>query len=212
MAKHFNKYFGTIAKNIDKKTPKSKKKFSDYLKNQNLTSFLLSPVTEKEISNIIVSLNARTATGPNSIPNFLLKEFKEELKKALTTITNMSFITGQFPTKEKEAHIIPSCKKGDKLECSNYRSISLSPNISKIIEKAMYTRLYKFLEKYSYLYKKQFGFRNSHSTNHALISITEKIKKSLEIMNTPVEYSWTLRRHLTPLITKYYLTNYILWN
>ena len=124
----------------------------------------------------------------------------------------MSFITGQFPTKEKEAHIIPSCKKGDKLECYNYRSISLSPNISKIIEKAMYTRLYKFLEKYSYLYKKQFGFRNSHSTNHALISITEKIKKSLEIMNTPVEYSWTFRRHLTPLITKYYLTNYILWN
>ena len=43
----------------------------------------------------------------------------------------------------------------------------------------MYTRLYKLLEKYSSLYKKQFGFRNSHSTNHALISITKKIKKSL---------------------------------
>ena len=92
----------------------------------------------------------------------------------------MSFITGQFPTKGKEAHIIPSYKKGDKLECSNYRPISLLPNISKIIEKAMYTRLYKFLEKYSPLYKKQFGFRNSHSTNYALISITEKIKKSLD--------------------------------
>ena len=124
----------------------------------------------------------------------------------------MSFITGQVPTKGKEAHIIPSYKKGDKPECSNYRPISLLPNISKIIEKAMYTRLNKFLEKYSCLYKKQFGLRNSHSTNHALISITEKIKKSLEIMNTPVEYSWTFRRHLTPLITKYYLTNYILWN
>ena len=47
MAKHFNKYFGTIAENIDKRTPKSKKKLSDYLENQNLTSFLLSPTTEK---------------------------------------------------------------------------------------------------------------------------------------------------------------------
>ena len=92
MAKHSNKYFGTIAKNIDKRTPKSKKKFSDYLKNQNLTSFLLSPVTEKEISNIIISLNARKATGPNSSPNFILKEFKEELKKTLTS----------FPQKEKK--------------------------------------------------------------------------------------------------------------
>ena len=155
MAEHFNEYFGTIAKNIDQRTPKSKNKFSDYLKNQNLTSFLLSPVTGEEISNIIACRNARKAAGPNSIPNFVLKEFKEELKKPLTIITNMSFITGQFPTKGKEAHIIPSYKKGDKLECSNYRPISLLPNISKIIEKAMYTRLYKFLEKYSSLHKKR---------------------------------------------------------
>ena len=92
----------------------------------------------------------------------------------------MSFITGQFPTKGREAHIILSYKKRDKSECSNYRLISLLPNISKIIEKAMYTRIYNFLEKYNCLYKKQFGFRNSHSTDHALISITEKIRESLD--------------------------------
>ena len=95
-------------------------------------------------------------------------------------MTNTSFITGQFPTKGKEAHIIPSYKKGDKSECSNYRPITLLPNISKIFEKATYTRLYNLLEKYNCLYKKQFGFRNSHSTNHALISITEKIRESLD--------------------------------
>ena len=141
-----------MQKNIDKGTPKSEKKFSDYLKKQNLTSFLLSPVTEKKLSNII-SLNARKATAPNSIPNFILKEFKEELKKPLPIIISMSFITGQFPTKGKEAHIILYYEKGDKSECSNYRLISLLPNISKIIEKAMYTRLYNFLEKYNCLYK-----------------------------------------------------------
>ena len=154
MAKHLNKYFGTIAKNIDKRTQKSKNKFSDYLKNQNLTS-TESPATEKEISNTIVSLNARKAAGPNSIPNFVLKEFKEELKKPFTIFTNVSFITGQFPAKRKEAHIMSSYKKGDKLECSNYSPISLLPNISKIIEKAIYARHYKFLEKYSCLSKKQ---------------------------------------------------------
>ena len=55
MAEHFNTYFGTTAKNNDKRTTKLKKKFSDYLKNENLTSFLLIPVTEEEISNIIFS-------------------------------------------------------------------------------------------------------------------------------------------------------------
>ena len=44
----------------------------------------------------------------------------------------------------------------------------------------MYTRLYKFLDKFKCLYKKQFGFRNFHSTNHALVSITEEIKQSLD--------------------------------
>ena len=45
----------------------------------------------------------------------------------------------------------------------------------------MYSRFYKFLEKYSCFYKKEeFGFRNSHSTNHALISIIEEAKKSLD--------------------------------
>ena len=49
MAEHFNEYFGTIAKNIDKITPKSKKKFSDYLKSQNLTLHFFKPCKRKRI-------------------------------------------------------------------------------------------------------------------------------------------------------------------
>ena len=48
----------------------------------------------------------------------------------------------------------------------------------------MYSRLYDFLNKYNCLYKKQFGFQNSHSTNHALITeiteITEIIREALD--------------------------------
>ena len=41
----------------------------------------------------------------------------------------------------------------------------------------MYSRLYAFLTKYKLLFKKQFGFRNKHSTSHALISLIDLIKK-----------------------------------
>ena len=44
----------------------------------------------------------------------------------------------------------------------------------------MYTRLYKFLENSNLFYSKQFGFRSKHSTNHALISISENIKNSID--------------------------------
>ena len=44
----------------------------------------------------------------------------------------------------------------------------------------MYERLYKFLEEHEILYILQFGFRASHSINHALVSLTEAIKNSLD--------------------------------
>ena len=71
--------------------------------------------------------------------------------------------------------VIPTFKKGDKSQCNNYRPISPLSNLSKIIEKIVYKRLYLFLEEKEILYKQQFGFRNNHSTTHALLSITEEI-------------------------------------
>ena len=43
----------------------------------------------------------------------------------------------------------------------------------------MCSLLYAFLTKYKLLLKKQFGFRNNRSTSHALISLTDLIKKYL---------------------------------
>ena len=44
----------------------------------------------------------------------------------------------------------------------------------------MYKRLYEFLYKVDALYSLQFGFREKHSTNHALISMTETIQSTLD--------------------------------
>ena len=94
-----------MAKIIDKKTPRSKKQFADYLRNSNINSLLLKPVTEKEISEIIRKISTRNAVGPNLIPNDILKEYKDILKVPLTFIINISFMTGRFPKQCKTAHI-----------------------------------------------------------------------------------------------------------
>ena len=49
-----------------------------------------------------------------------------------------------------------------------------------MIEKLIHKRLFKFLNSNNCLFNYQFGFRNHHSTNHALISITEKIRKAVD--------------------------------
>ena len=92
----------------------------------------------------------------------------------------MIFFTGTFPDACKIAKVISLHKKDSTLECNNYRPISLLSNIGKIIEKLLHERLYSFLEHNKCIYNLQFGFRPIHSTNHALISITEQIKTSLD--------------------------------
>ena len=63
---------------------------------------------------------------------------------------------------------------------SNFRPISLRSNLNKILEKLMFKRVHSFLEKENIIYNNQFGFRPKHSTNHALISITEQIRETLD--------------------------------
>lgn len=46
--------------------------------------------------------------------------------------------------------------------------------------KAMYQRLYSYLEELKILYPLQFGFRDKCSTTHAIISITESIRQSID--------------------------------
>ena len=105
---------------------------------------------------------------------------KSEISVLLSTLTNLSFNTGIFPSSLKLARVMSIFKKGDQQDCNNYRPISVLSNISKLIEKLLYNRLYKFLNQNKCLYNNQFGFRNHHSINHALISITEKIKNALD--------------------------------
>ena len=82
--------------------------------------------------------------------------------------------------KLKTARVKPIFNKDNSQIPSNYSPISMLSVISKLYKKSMYSRLYSFLTKYKMLLKKQFGFRNNHSTIHALISLVDLIKKHLD--------------------------------
>ena len=92
----------------------------------------------------------------------------------------MSFTSNVFPSALKLAKVIPVHKKDSKLDFSNYRPISLLSNLDKILEKLMYTRIVKFFNNNNLFYLFQFGFRQNCSTMHALISLTETIRKYLD--------------------------------
>ena len=95
--------------------------------------------------------------------------------KQLADLFHLSFSLSP-PFVLKTAKVVPVLKKDSKLDYSKYHPISLLSNI----EKLMYKRLYTFLNKKNVIYNLQFGFRQQYSTSHALINITENIRKALD--------------------------------
>ena len=154
--------------------------FTDFLMPPLDTSFLFTECNENEIKALINSLNPNKASGPNSIPTFVLHLLKDEICSPICKILNLSLSTGQHPDIFKIAKATAVFKKGSRLLVSNYRPISLLSNINKILEKLVFSRMFKFLDENNCIYSHQFGFRPKHSTNHALVNITENIRKSLD--------------------------------
>ena len=84
-------------------------------------------------------------------------------------------MTGIVPTDFKLAHKIPVYKTGSRTDLGNDRPISLCSTFNKILEKLMYNRLLNFLNRNDIFFEKQIGFRSSHSTEHAILCIIDKI-------------------------------------
>ena len=179
-----NIYYTNIADKILKKQKYSgNKHFASYLKNPNQNVFTPNPSTPTEIESIIKEFDSSKSVGPNSLPPKLLKHIAPIVSNPISDICNKSFLQGTFPKILKLSKINPIHKKDSRLDISNYRPISLLSNINKIIEKLMFNRLYTFLEDHKCIYNLQFGFRKNHSTNHAILSIIDKIKDAIKNNN-----------------------------
>ena len=180
IANQFNHYFTSVVSDITKNIPRNPKTPLSYLTNSNQDSLFIYPCTSAEVSDVIKSLKIGKASGPNSIPIKLLKLLDPLISVSISFLINESFQTSTFPDMLKIAKVIPVFKKGLTSKLSNYRPISLLSIFSKIFEKLMYQRLYNFLERHESLFNLQFGFRSGHSTDHALVSLAENIRSSLD--------------------------------
>jgi hypothetical protein len=88
--------------------------------------------------------------------------------------------SGVFPDLFKVARVKPLHKKGDTYNIQNYRPISILLVFSKILEKIMYSRLIRFLNKHNIITKVQNGFTEQKSTITAIQSFIEKIREALD--------------------------------
>ena len=137
-------------------------------------------VTEQEVIDMLCTLNANKAVGPDIISNRMLVSVKEEISKPLCSLFNKSLREKVFPSDWKIAHVIPLFKNGDKSLPSNYRPISLLSCVSKVLEKIIFKHVFNHLLENKLLYKFQSGFIPGHSTSHQLIELYHTILLALE--------------------------------
>ena len=163
-----------------KRKSQAKAKFSDFLKNSVPNSIFLSPVDDIEISAMFSKIDSSKSCGPNSISSNLLKNHAKAFFSPVKDMINSSFTEGSFPNILKIAQVCTVFKKGERELRENYRPISLLSNLSKLFERAMHSRVYSFLESSGLFFDLQFGFRNKHSTSHALLSILDEIRQNLD--------------------------------
>ena len=133
-----------------------------FLEDQNkfLSAILIS---EEDVTQAIDKLKVNKSPGPESIYPRVLKECKNNLVKPLVYIFNKSLETGEIPNEFKLANVTPIFKKGDKSEPGNYRPISLTSVVGKLLESILRDKIVEHLENNELIRDSQHGFRRKRS-------------------------------------------------
>jgi hypothetical protein len=175
----FNDYFTNVGKSLEQNIAISDIDPIQYIHSSNPDSIFLSPVTETEVKNLLQHLK-NTSCGLDGIHAKIIKKTFEFYIEPLKHVLNLSITQGVFPNEMKIARVIPLFKGGDSAKYSNYRPVSILPLFSKLLERLMYNRILEFINKHDILYKYQFGFREKHSSNMALMILLDNILKAID--------------------------------
>ena len=101
--------------------------------------------------------------GSDGIVSHFIKIAFPVNSHSLSRIYNLSIESGTPPDTWKIARVAPIFKSGSTEDRSNYRPISVLPEVSRLFEKLIYDQLYEYLDSNKHLFIDQYCFRNLHS-------------------------------------------------
>ena len=180
IATHFNTFFTSAGKVISDSVLPVAKQPEDYINyNRDIPALNLTNTTPAHVKKVICSLAPKLSCDVSGISTRMIKLVGDEISTALAHIFNLSLTSGIFPKSLKQCRVIPIFKSGDRLECDNYRPISLLSSISKILEKIVAEKLLQHLLSNDLLYNFQFGFIPKRTTEQNLLHIVNYITNAL---------------------------------
>ena len=127
-------------------------------------------ITQELVESEIKQMNVNKTCGPDETPVRMLQELIDHISKPLVHIFRRSFQQGQLPRDWKLAYISAIFKKGNRHEAVNYRPISLTSVVCKLMETLVKQEIVKHMEENDLLSKKQHGFVKGRTTTTQLLS------------------------------------------
>ena len=119
--------------------------------------------------------------GPDEIPPLVIKKLGEELVKPLTILFEASLQQEKIPDEWRTSIVSPIYKmKGKKSDPCNYRPVSLTCTIGKMMERIIKEQIMTYLETNNLIAKEQHGFRSGHSPQTNLIEFLNKTTKWMD--------------------------------
>ena len=166
--------------------------FASVFTDENLANFPLleSEVSVPKLEDIIITasivfdvlnkLKTDKSPGPEGWPLRIFKECSEHLSILLSILFNKSFQSGVLPSEWRIAFVTPIHKKGSQHLASNYRPVSLTSTVVKVMESIIKTNVLEHLTSNDLLTSHQFGFLRGHSCTTQLLHVMDILTKSLD--------------------------------
>ena len=137
-------------------------------------------INEETVNLKLKSLNPNKSPGPDKLYPRLLKELHNELAKPFTILFQSSLNEGVLPQDWKHAEVTAIFKKGSKTDPGNYRPVSLTSVVCKILESFIRDTIQVHMEKNKLYSKCQHGFRRKKSCISQLLEVMEDFTKFIE--------------------------------
>ena len=134
----------------------------------------------KEVTNAVKSLKSNRAPGKDRITAEIIKASISKISDILLKLLNVIFQTGIYPNQWKDGVTIPILKNGDPNDANNYRGITLTSCLGKVLCLILNKRIETYLEENNILSKEQGGFRKYSRTTDQIFVLKRLIDSALK--------------------------------
>ena len=172
-ANELNNFFSSVF------TKDENDEFPDYSTNID-SSISDIVVTENKVKLLLKQLNVSKSTGPDNFHPRFLKETADNISYPITVIFNKSLSEGILPNEWKLANVTSIFKSGDKTKSSNYRPISITSILCRMLESIIKSAIMEHCKDSNLFTDSQYGFRERRGCILQLLTVFDTWSKYID--------------------------------